>query len=112
MGKNLFRVVENPKILPNFLRCPDTFKKYVLQKKWVKTAIPALSSGQSNLHTPMWGPSRQLDDPYRNPNTNNRDHLVGQLTRVGGESGVYKHIPLQNLPSFDQKCAEVKMKYM
>ena len=50
------------------------------KKNWVKTAIPALSSGQSNLQTPIWGPSRQLDDQHRNPNINNRDHLVGQLT--------------------------------
>ena len=67
---------------PIFLRRSDKYKKYVLQKKRVKTAIPALSSGQSNLHTPMWGPSRQLDDQYRNPNINNRDHLVGQLTNM------------------------------
>ena len=50
-----------------------------MQKNWVKTAIPALSSGQSNLQTPIWGCHRQLDDQYRNPNNNNRDHLVGQL---------------------------------
>ena len=59
----------------------DTYRKYILQKKWIKTAISALSSDQSNLHTPIWGPSRQLDDQYRNPNINNRDRLVGQLTR-------------------------------
>ena len=57
------------------------YKKYILQKNWVKTAIPFLSSGQSNLQTPIWGCHRQLDDQYRNPNNNNRDHLVGQLTR-------------------------------
>ena len=28
----------------------------------------------------IWGCHRQLDDQYRNPNINNRDHLVGQLT--------------------------------
>ena len=43
-------------------------------------AFPAPSNGQSNLQTPMWGSSRQPDDQYRNPNINNRDHLVGQLT--------------------------------
>ena len=58
----------------------DIYKKYLLQKKWVKTAIPALSSGQSNLHQPIWGCHRQLDDQHRNPNNNDRDHLVGQLT--------------------------------
>ena len=69
------------KKLPKFfLRLQDTYKKYILQKKWVKTAIPALSSGQSNLQTPIWGCHRQLDDHHRNPNNNDRDHLVGQLT--------------------------------
>ena len=71
------------KKLPNFfLRLCDTHKKYILQKNWVKTAIPALSSGQSNLHTPIWGCHRQLDDQHRNPNMNNKDHIVGQLTRA------------------------------
>ena len=60
----------------------DIYKKYLLQKKWVKTAIPALSSGQSNLHQPIWGCHRQLDDQHRNPNNNDRDHLVGQLTKL------------------------------
>ena len=62
----------------------DIYKKYLLQKKWVKTAIPALSSGQSNLHQPIWGCHRQLDDHHRNPNNNDRDHLVGQLTTTTG----------------------------
>ena len=53
-----------------------------MQKNWVKTAIPALSSGQNNLQVPIWGCHRQLDDQCRNPNTNNKDHLVGQLTKV------------------------------
>ena len=30
---------------------------------------------------PIWGHSRQLDDQHRNPNINNEDHHVGQLTR-------------------------------
>ena len=51
------------------------------KKNWAKRTIPALSSGQSNLQTPIWGCHRQLDDQYRNPNMNNKDHLVGQLTR-------------------------------
>ena len=72
---------KNPKkVLPIFLRPPHIYKKYFLQKNWVKTAIPALSSGQSNLHPPIWGRHRQLDDHHRNPNINYRDHLVGQLT--------------------------------
>ena len=65
-----------------FLRLWDTYKKYILQKNWVKTAIPALSSGQNNLQTPIWGCHRQLDDQHRNPNMNNKDHIVGQLTSV------------------------------
>ena len=69
------------KRLPKFfLRLRDTYKKYILQKNWVKTAIPALSSGQNNLQTPIWGCHRQLDDQHRNPNMNNKDHIVGQLT--------------------------------
>ena len=55
-----------------FLRLANTYKKYILQKNWVKAVIPALSSGRSNLQRPIWGCHRQLDD---------RDHLVGQLTR-------------------------------
>ena len=64
------------------MRLCDTYEKYTLQKKWVKTTIPALSSDQSNLQTPLWGYHRQLDDQNRKPNINNRDHLVGQLTRA------------------------------
>ena len=33
----------------------------------VQTAIPALSNGQTNFHTPIWGGSHQLDDHKRNP---------------------------------------------
>ena len=69
------------KKLPKFfLRLWDTYKKYILQKNWVKTIIPAHSSGQSNLHGSIWGCHRQLDDQHRNPNMNNKDHLVGRLT--------------------------------
>ena len=68
------------KLSKKILQLRDAYKKYILQKNWVKTAIPALSSGQSNLQTPIWGCHRQLDDQYRNPNMNNKDHLVGQLT--------------------------------
>ena len=63
-----------------FLRLRDTYKKYILQKNWSKTAIPALSSGPSNLQQSIWGRHHQLDDQHRNPNMNNKDHLVGQLT--------------------------------
>ena len=64
-----------------FLRLRDTYKKYILQKNWSKTAIPALSSGPSNLQQSIWGRHHQLDDQHRNPNMNNKDHLVGQLTK-------------------------------
>ena len=80
--KQLFQGVKPKKKLPSvFLRLCDTHKKYILQKNSVKTAIRALSSGQSNLQTPIWGCHRQLDDQHRNTNMNDKDHLVGQLTR-------------------------------
>ena len=60
-----------------FLRPCHTHKKYILQKKWPKTVNPALSSDVSILPLPIWGCHCQLDDHYRNPNTNNKDHLVG-----------------------------------
>ena len=69
------------KLSKKILRLRDAYKKYILQKNWVKTAIPALGSGQSNLQTPIWGRHRQLDDQYRNPNINDKDHLVGQFTK-------------------------------
>ena len=79
--KQLSQGVKLKKKLSNFfLRLHDTYEKYTLQKEWVKTTIPALSSDQSNLQTPIWGRHCQLDDQNRNPNINNRDHLVGQLT--------------------------------
>ena len=46
------------------------YKKYILKKNWVKTAIPALSSGRNNLPPPIWCCHRQLDDQHRNPNMN------------------------------------------
>ena len=67
-----------------FLQPRDTYSKETLQKKWPKTVIPALNSGQNNLHPAIWGCHHQLDDHHRNPNVNNRDHLVGQLTREIG----------------------------
>ena len=63
-----------------FLRLANTYKKYILQKNWVKRALPGLGSGRNNLQTAIWGHSRQLDDQHRNPNINNKDHHVGQLT--------------------------------
>ena len=79
-----------------FLRLLDTYKKYILQKNWSKTVIPALSSGQHNLHPAIWGCHHQLDDHHRNPNDNNRDHLVGQLTSAAGAAAelVTDHFPI------------------
>ena len=65
-----------------FLRLPETYKKYILQKNWTKTVNPVLSSGQHNLHPAIWGCHCQLDDQHRNPNINNKNHLVGRLTNV------------------------------
>ena len=43
--------------------------------------ICGLSSGQTNLHPPIWGHGRQLDDRHRNPNINIREiiYLGNQL---------------------------------
>ena len=79
--KQVFRGVKMKKSCPTFFGGFVIHMKNTLcKKKWVKTPIPALSSDQSNLQRPIWGCHRQLDDQYRNPNINNRDHLVGQLT--------------------------------
>ena len=58
----------------------QTYKKYILQKKWAKNLIPALSEVRSNLHPLIWRHHRQLDDRHKYPMNNNKDHLVGQLT--------------------------------
>ena len=58
-----------------FLR--HTHKKYILQKKWSKTAICGLSSCQYILPQPIQGHGLQLDDRYHQYQ---RDHLVGQST--------------------------------
>ena len=47
-----------------------THSKHILQKKWSKTVICGLSSGQTNLHPPIWGHGRQLDDRHITPNIN------------------------------------------
>ena len=61
--KNCFFGGKTKKKSVNFFwRLGDTYKKYILEKNWVKTAIPALSSGQNNLQTPILGRHRQLDD--------------------------------------------------
>ena len=42
------------------------YKKYILEKKWSKTTIPALSSGQTENDTPIWGRRHQLDEYMSN----------------------------------------------
>ena len=102
----LFWGVKTPKNAAKFfVSSRHTYKKYFLQKNWVKTAIPALSGGKSNLHPPIWGRHRQLDDHHRNPNTNGRDHLVGQLTRGAPPRG-YPSV----LREWIMKVREVKVK--
>ena len=49
--------------------------KYISRKNWSKTAIPALSSGPSNLQQSIWGRHHQLDDQHRNPDVKKKDHL-------------------------------------
>ena len=63
-----------------FLQIRDIYFEYILQNFWQKTVIPALNSGQNNLHPAIWGCHHRLDDHHRNPTVDNRDHLVGQLT--------------------------------
>ena len=43
--------------------------------------------GYSTLLYPvsLWYLGDETDDHHRNPNINDRDHLVGQLTRGGGD---------------------------
>ena len=53
-----------------------TYSKHILQKNWSKMIICGLSSGQTNLHPPIWGHGRQLDDRHRNPNINIREIIL------------------------------------
>ena len=84
-GKNvLFGGVKLKKSLPkkfcgSMIPIQCTFWR---EKNWTKTVNPALSSGLNFFPPPIWGHHHQLDDQQRNPNMNNRDHLVGQLTNV------------------------------
>ena len=50
-----------------FSQLPKIYNIYILQKKWVKTAIPARSSGPKNLLPLIWGRHHQLDDQYKEP---------------------------------------------
>ena len=81
-GKNVsFGGVKLKKSLPkNFCGSMIPIKCTFCKKNWTKTVNPALSSGLNFFPPPIWGHHHQLDDHQRNPNMNNRDHLVGQLT--------------------------------
>ena len=48
-------------------------KNIFCKKNSSKTVICGLSSGQTNLHPPIWGHGRQLDERHRNPNINIRE---------------------------------------
>ena len=76
------------KVFPEKVICPQKWPKWPLKrilahviptknifckKNWSKTVICGLSSGQTNLHPPIWGHGRQLDDRHRNPNINIRE---------------------------------------
>ena len=55
-----------------FSQLPNIYKIYILQKKWVKSAIPARSSGPKNLLPLIWGRHHQLDDQYKEPMVNTK----------------------------------------
>ena len=79
--KSFFSEGNPPKYGQIDILAPSHIKFIHFGKKLSQTAIPAPSSGQTDLQTPIWGRSYQLDDQIRNPNVNNRDHLVGRPTR-------------------------------
>ena len=70
------------KSLPNFfcglvIHIKNTFCKKIGSKRSFQPSAVVRA-----IYPPsIWGPSRQLDDQHRNTNMNNKDHLVGQLTR-------------------------------
>ena len=60
------------KCMEFFSQLPKIYNIYILQKKWVKTAIPARSSGLKNLLPLIWGRHHQLDDQYKEPMVNTK----------------------------------------
>ena len=56
--------------------------------------ICGLSSGQTNLHPPIWGHGRQLDDRHRHPNINIREiiWLGNQLVFITQECIANKNL--------------------
>ena len=77
-----FGWVKLKKSLPNFF-CGSMIpiKCTFCKKNWTKTLNPALSSDLNFFPPPISGRHHQVDDQQRYPNMNNKDHLVGQLTR-------------------------------
>ena len=69
-----------------------TYSKHILQKNWSKMIICGLSSGQTNLHPPIWGHGRQLDDRHRHPNINIREiiWLGNQLSRNSAITNLWR----------------------
>ena len=63
-----------------------TYSKHILQKNWSKMIICGLSSGQTNLHPPIWGHGRQLDDRHRHPNIN-----IREIIWLGNQLGCKVH---------------------
>ena len=67
-----------------------TYSKHILQKNWSKMIICGLSSGQTNLHPPIWGHGRQLDDWHRHPNINIREIIwLGNQLSIAGTCSLY-----------------------
>ena len=90
-GKRPFSRGKNPwNLFAALWLIENTFCKKKLGHKVLRTL--RLSSGQSNLNTPLRGHHHQLDDQQRNQNINNRDHLCGQLAKL-----TWKHSANMNL---------------
>ena len=78
----------------------QTYRKYILQKKWAKNLIPALSEVRSNLHPLIWRHHRQLDNRHKYPMNNNKDYLVGQLTTLNTSSRLFHDLEFEIKWSF------------
>ena len=55
-----------PKLGEIFVLAPSYVQKIHFGKKWSKTTILALSSGQTKNDTPIWGCRHQLDEYMSN----------------------------------------------
>ena len=52
------------------------YRKYILEKNWSKTTIPALSSGQTENDTPIWGRRHQLETMLKISCVTLRDYYI------------------------------------